>query len=228
MRYAGAAKCGHFSVPPPPSHPTWQSPPPPSPKATPLDIPGTTTLVGHRRLAWRHRRCRRPPRSGGRRYFRRTVCRRPHCLPSCAPRLEPILYWRFLFVIEEMARDGLAANCVQMYVAAPPSLARRGEWMPRATGVCHASHACPWHTLTPPLWFARVLSSQGGPRPNKDGIDTADEEIESELPLVKHPTRSASPSTSAANWGFSAPYIRTKPPSLPSPRLWSLTVFPHD
>ena len=92
--------------------------------------------------------------------------------------------------------------------------------MPRATGVCHASHVCPWHTLTPPLWFARILSSQGEPRPNKDGIDAADEEIESELPLVKHPTRSASSSTSTANyWGFSALYIRTKLRSLPSPRL---------
>ena len=84
VRFAGAAKCGHFSVPtPPPSHPTWQFPPPPSPKATALGILGTTTLVGHRRLAWRRRRCRRPPRSGGRRHFRRTefvgghaVCRR--------------------------------------------------------------------------------------------------------------------------------------------------------
>ena len=34
--------------------------------------------------------------------------------------VEPILYWRFLFVIEETARGSLAANCVQMYVAAPP------------------------------------------------------------------------------------------------------------
>ena len=54
----------------------WQSPPPPSLKATPLGIPGTTALVGHRRLAWRRRRCRRPPRSGGRRHFRRTVRRK--------------------------------------------------------------------------------------------------------------------------------------------------------
>ena len=34
--------------------------------------------------------------------------------------------------------------------------------MPCANGVCHASHACPWHTLTPPVKFARILSSQGG------------------------------------------------------------------
>ena len=49
--------------------------------------------------------------------------------------LEPILYWRFLFVIEETARDGLAANCVQMYVAAPP-LERAG------VSGCPAQPAC--------------------------------------------------------------------------------------
>ena len=70
----------------PPSHPTCQFLPPPSPKATALGIPGTTTLVGHRCLAWRCRRCRRPPRRDGRRDFRRTVRRRKRCLPSRAPR----------------------------------------------------------------------------------------------------------------------------------------------
>jgi len=49
--------------------------------------------------------------------------------------IEPILYWRFLFVIEETARDGLAANCVQMYVAAPP-LERAG------VSGCPAQPAC--------------------------------------------------------------------------------------
>ena len=51
------------------------------------------------------------------------------------PKVEPILYWRFLFVIEETARDGLAANCVQMYVAAPP-LERAG------VSGCPAQPAC--------------------------------------------------------------------------------------
>ena len=49
--------------------------------------------------------------------------------------VEPILYWRFLFVIEETARDGLAENCVQMYVAAP-HLERAG------VSGCPAQPAC--------------------------------------------------------------------------------------
>ena len=46
--------------------------------------------------------------------------RRARARMRVALAVEPILYWRFLFVIEETAHDGLAANCVQMYAAAPP------------------------------------------------------------------------------------------------------------
>ena len=60
------------------------------------------------------------------------MARRTH---ARSPALEPILYWRFLFVIEETAHDGLAANCVQMYVAAPP-LERAG------VSGCPAQPAC--------------------------------------------------------------------------------------
>jgi hypothetical protein len=60
---------------------------------------------------------------------------RESALKNLHPQIEPILYWRFLFVIEETARDGLAANCVQMYVAAPP-LERAG------VSGCPAQPAC--------------------------------------------------------------------------------------
>ena len=46
---------------------------------------------------------------------------------------------------------------------------------------------------------------------------------------VKHPARPASSPTSATkDWSFSAPYIRTKRRSCPSPRLSPQTVFPDD
>ena len=63
----------------------------------------------------------------------------------------------------------------------------------------------------------------------QDGIDAADEETEPELPLVKHPARSASALTSPTDhWRFSAPYSRTQLRSLPHHVSDRELPIPHD
>ena len=83
----GAGECGCFLAPLPPKSPDLATPNPP---LLPQSHPARHPRYGYARRAPTSRSAApslsSAARSGGRRRFRRTVCRRPSCLPSRAPR----------------------------------------------------------------------------------------------------------------------------------------------
>ena len=98
-----------------------------------------------------------------------------------------------------------------------------------ATGALHLGWVCACSELTCALSFAIGVRSQGSFDAEVSGVSPSPASPRRGCLSVKHPARPASSSTSATkDWSFSAPYIRTKRRSCPSPRLSPQTVFPDD
>ena len=98
-----------------------------------------------------------------------------------------------------------------------------------ATGARHPTTDCACRELTCALSFAIGVRSQGSFDAEVSGVSPSPASPRRGCLSVKHPARPASSSTSATkDWSFSAPYIRTKRRSCPSPRLSPQTVFPDD
>ena len=98
-----------------------------------------------------------------------------------------------------------------------------------ATGARHPTTDCACRELTCALSFAIGVRSQGSFDAEVSGVSPSPASPRRGCLSVKHPARPASSSTSATkDWSFSAPYIRTKRRSCPSPRLSPQTVFPGD
>ena len=98
-----------------------------------------------------------------------------------------------------------------------------------ATDALHLGWVCACSELTCALSFAIGVRSQGSFDAEVSGASPSPASPRRGCLSVKHPARPASSSTSATkDWSFSAPYIRTKRRSCPSPRLSPQTVFPDD
>ena len=98
-----------------------------------------------------------------------------------------------------------------------------------ATDALHLGWVCACSELTCALSFAIGARSQGYFDAEVSGVSPSPASPRRGCLSVKHPARPASSSTSATkDWSFSAPYIRTKRHSCPSPRLSPQTVFPDD
>ena len=98
-----------------------------------------------------------------------------------------------------------------------------------ATGALHLEWVCACSKLTCALSFAIGVRSQGSFDAEVSSVSPSSASPRRGCLSVKHPARPASPSISATkDWSFSAPYIRTKHRTCPSPRLSPCTVFSDD
>ena len=98
-----------------------------------------------------------------------------------------------------------------------------------ATDALHLGWVCACSELTCALSFAIGVRSQGSFDAEVSDASPSPASPRRGCLSVKHPARPASSSTSATkDLSFSAPYIRTKRRSCPSPRLSPQTVFPDD
>ena len=98
-----------------------------------------------------------------------------------------------------------------------------------ATDALHLGWVCACSELTCALSFAIGVRSQGSFDARVSGIASSPTRPSRSCRSAKHPARSASASTSITSHGsFSAPHVRMKLRSLPSPRLRWRTVIPLD